>query len=229
MHLLLSHHSKLPLLSSGNHHTNRLWKKTVRSFIFLCHHLMQLCHFFAHRLLISLLLQWPNLPTEISQPPGKILTDQCLPPLWPPKCQQTLLKSSEIVQFFIQLRHFSSCHLQNFMLLPWPNRNRNILAPDKITTGQCPLLSDHPLPKRTVKKAVRLCILMHFHNYNFATYKFPSCRNGRIHQQGYLVPQAKEKRPSPLTSLTTLMPTETVKKVVRLMIFWQDLLFWPFL
>ena len=117
---------------------------------FLCHHLMQLCHFFARRLLIFLFPWWPNLPTEISQPPGKILTDYCLRPLWPPKCQQTLWKSGEIVQFFIQLYHFSSCHLQNFMLLPWSNRNRNILAPDKITTGQCPHLSDHQLPKRTV-------------------------------------------------------------------------------
>ena len=167
-------------------------KKNSEIALFLCHHLMQLCHFFARRLLIFLFPWWPNLPTEISQPPGKILTDQCLPPLWPPKCQQTLWKSGEIVQFFIQLHHFSSCHLQNFMLLPWPNRNRNILAPDKITTGQCPLLSDHPLPKRTVKKVVRLCILMHFHNYNFATYKFPSWRNGWIHQQGYNVPQAKK-------------------------------------
>ena len=103
------------------------------------------------------------------------------------------LMNFRLVCFFIYFHHFLSCHLQNFMLLPWLNRNRNILAPDKITTGQCPLLSDHPFPKRTVKKAVRLCILMHFHNYNFATYKFPSCRNGRIHQQGYNSPRQRNE------------------------------------
>ena len=62
-----------------------------------------------------------------------------------------------------------------------------------ITTGQCPLLSDHLLPTETVEKAVRLSILMHFHNYNLATYKFPSCHNGQIHQQGYNAPRQRNE------------------------------------
>ena len=55
--------------------------------------------------------------------------------------------------------------------------------------------------------------------FNLATQTFPCCRNGRINQQEYLEPQTKERRPLSPNPLSTLVQTETVKKVVRLMIF----------
>ena len=82
-----------PLLQQPPH--KQTAKENSEIVHFLCHHLLQLSHLFAQRLLISLLPQWPNLPTEISRPPGKILNNQCLPLLW------MLWKSVEIVQFFI--------------------------------------------------------------------------------------------------------------------------------
>ncbi len=85
MHLLLSHHSKLPLLSFNNWHTNKLWKYiAISSFLYA---VMPLFISLLTNFYVAMIAESAN--RNISAP-GNILTSRCFPPLWPPKCQQAL-------------------------------------------------------------------------------------------------------------------------------------------
>jgi len=69
---------------------------------------------------------------------------------------------------------------------------------------------------------------MCFHHFHLDTYNFPCCHNGWIHQQGYPPPrlkvvQVEEKMLLPPPCLDTLIPTQVMEKMVRLIIF-----YWPF-
>ena len=109
MHLLLSHHYKLPLISSSNHHMNTLWK--IEIIHFLCHFLMHLCGFSSCLLLTNFhLATIAESSNRNISAPGNISTGQSFWPLWP-KHQEALWKK---VRLSIFLCSYAIFHLATY-------------------------------------------------------------------------------------------------------------------
>lgn len=100
-----------------------MWKKCE-----IVQFLMQLHHFYLAAYKFSCGCYWLNLPTGISQPSGKIIWGNPLTSLTTQMPTETEKIAVRLCIFDASMP-FSSCHLQNLMLPPWPNLSTGITQP----------------------------------------------------------------------------------------------------